>query len=76
MNCSACQDIENENIFKLIEEWETKQHLYSHLRSELFTVLLGARNLMSEPLEFRFNEIAFTDGIDALTAVRGNTHKI
>jgi quinol monooxygenase YgiN len=28
--CSACQDIENENIFSLIEEWTTPQDIDNH----------------------------------------------
>ena len=51
IKCSACQDIENKNIFRLLEEWETQQDLDHYLRSDLFTVLLGAKNLLSEPME-------------------------
>ena len=65
IKCSACQDIETENFFRIIEEWETKQHLDNHLRSELFTVLLGTKNLMSEPLAIKFNAVSSTTGIEA-----------
>ena len=51
IKCSACQDIENENTFRLIEEWETQQDLDNHLTSDLFDVLLGTKNFMSESLE-------------------------
>jgi quinol monooxygenase YgiN len=73
--CSACQDIENENIFSLIEEWETKEHINSHLRSELFTVLLGAKNLLSKPLETSFRKVSSTSGMKAVKTVRGKTHE-
>jgi quinol monooxygenase YgiN len=71
--CSACQDIENNNIFSLIEEWETKQYIDNHLRSELFTVLLGAKNLMSEPLEIKFIAVSSTAGMEVVKAVRDQT---
>ena len=75
IKCSACQDIETENSFHLIEEWETNQHLDNHLRSELFTVLLGAKNLLSEPLEIKFNAVSSITGMEVVKAVRGKTHE-
>jgi quinol monooxygenase YgiN len=72
--CSACQDIENKNIFSLIEEWTMQQDLDNHLRSELFTVLLGAKNIMSEPLDIKFNAVSSTTGMEALNVARGKTH--
>ena len=69
--CSACQDIENENIFSLIEEWTTRQDLNNHLRSDIFTVLLGAKNLLSEPHEMSFNKITSTTGIETVKKIRG-----
>lgn len=48
MNCSACQDFESQNIFRLFEERETQQDLYHFLRTDLFTILFGAKNHMSE----------------------------
>ena len=70
IKCSACQDVEAENCFRLIEEWETKQHLNNHLRSELFTVLLGTKNLMSEPLAIKFNAVSATTGMEMVEAAR------
>ena len=73
MNCSACQDIENKNSLLLLEAWETQQDLDHYLRSDLFTVLLGAKNLMSEPLEITFNTVSFTEGMEAVKTARGHT---
>ncbi len=64
------QDVENENAFILIEEWETQSDLDNHLRSDRFGVLLGALNLLSEAPEIRFNTLAHTTGIEALKASR------
>ena len=73
IKCYACQDIEDENTFRLLEEWETQQNLDHYLRSDLFTVLLGAKNLMSEPLEIKFNTVSFTAGMEAVKTARGKT---
>ena len=73
--CSACQDIENENIFSLIEEWTTQQDIDNHLRSDIFTVLLGTKNLLSEPLEIKFFSVSSTAGMEAVKATRGKTNE-
>jgi quinol monooxygenase YgiN len=45
------QDAASENDFLLVEEWATRKDLDGHLRSEIFTVLLGAGSLMVRPPE-------------------------
>jgi quinol monooxygenase YgiN len=55
ITCSACQDIEDENTFRLIEGWQTQQDLDRHLRSDQFTVLLGTKNFLSKAWETKFN---------------------
>ena len=44
------QDMENDRGFMLIEEWRNQQDLENHIRSDSFSVLLGANGLLeSEP---------------------------
>jgi quinol monooxygenase YgiN len=64
------QDVEDENAFVIIEEWETQADLDNHLRSDRFGVLLGALSLSSETPEIRFNTLVQTAGIEALKAIR------
>lgn len=64
------QDVEDENAFIIIEEWETQADLDNHLRSDRFGVLLGALSLLSETPEIRFNTLAQTAGIEGLKAIR------
>lgn len=45
------QDVENENYFTVIEEWETQKDADDHLQSNIFTVLKGAGSLMRQPPE-------------------------
>lgn len=73
--CSVCQDIENENIFSLIEKWKTQLDLDNHLRSDIFTVLLGAKNLLSESLEIKFFSVSSTAGMEAVKATRSKTNE-
>ena len=50
---SSCfyQDVENENDFFMVSEWDTQKDSDNHLRSDIFTVLMGARSLMHRPPE-------------------------
>ena len=45
------QDVESENDFLVVGEWATQKDLDDHLRSDIFTVLLGAGILMVRPPE-------------------------
>ena len=65
------RDVENDNDFVIVEEWETQADLDNHLRSDRFGVLLGALNLLSDTPEIRFNTLAHTVGIEAIKSFRG-----
>jgi len=41
------QNFENKNDFLVVEEWATQKDSDDHLRSDIFTVLMGAGSLMS-----------------------------
>lgn len=47
-NYQVFQDTENDNVFCLFEEWETREDLENHMRSSGFSVLLGARTLLNK----------------------------
>ena len=63
-------DIEDGNVFNLISVWETRQHLDHHLKSAKFTVLLGIRSLLSEPLKIQIITTAVVEGMEAVRSVR------
>jgi len=50
--------MENENELRILEEWDTRKNLNSHLKSEHFKVLRGAMNLLQEPYEIMFHTVA------------------
>jgi quinol monooxygenase YgiN len=45
------QNVEDENDFLVVEEWATQKESDDHLRSDLFTVLMGAKSLLSRSAE-------------------------
>jgi len=47
--CELCQNIEDENRLFLLEEWDTQENLMAHLKTEHFSVFLGAMNILAQP---------------------------
>ena len=65
------QDLADENNLLLIGEWDVQEDLVNHLRSNTFSVLRGAMNLLSTPPEIKFNVVSYKAGTEALKAARG-----
>jgi len=64
--CEFYQQIGNENELYLVEQWDTRENLKSHLESRRFAVLRGAMSLLKEPYEMMFNNDLQTAGIEEL----------
>ena len=58
LRCDFCQSMEDENELHLLEEWNTRENLNSHLKSDRFRVLRGAMNLLREPYEMMCHTVA------------------
>ena len=67
---SVFQDIENDNRFSLVQTWENQAVLDNHLRSDEFTVLMGARSRLSQSAEIMMNEVSCSLGWEAVEAIR------
>ena len=63
-------DIEGKTVFSLIEEWETREDLEHHIRSERFGVLLGTKSLLAKPLEMKIHTVSHSEGVEVLNALR------
>lgn len=63
-------DIEDENVFNLISEWETRQHLDQHIKSDRFSILLGTKCLLEEPLKIQIVTVAEVEGMEAVCIAR------
>jgi quinol monooxygenase YgiN len=64
-------DIEGKKNFYLIEEWETREDLDRHIRSERFSALLGAKSLLDKPLEMKIHTVFHSEGVELVDALRG-----
>ena len=58
-------DMEDENIYCLIEEWETRRDFDRHLASKNFSVLLGTKSLLNDPLEIKIHTVSRSEEIEA-----------
>ena len=63
-------DIQDKNVFSLIEGWENREDLEHHLRSDRFGVLLGTKSLLNEPMKFQIHTISHSEGMEAIKAAR------
>jgi len=57
LRSELCLSIEDENRLFLLEEWDTRKDLVSHLKSGHFKVLRGAMNLLKDPWEMKLQTI-------------------
>jgi len=57
LRCDFCRSMEDENEPHILEEWDTRENLNSHLKAERFRVLRKAMNLLREPYEMRIHAI-------------------
>jgi len=64
-------DIEGKTGFNLIEEWETREDLDRHIRSERFSVLLGTKSLLAKPLDMKIHTVSHSEGVEVVNALRG-----
>jgi quinol monooxygenase YgiN len=55
VSCHFYKDVENENLFSLVEEWETKEDRDNYLKSGHFSVLRGAMSLLEEPPDITYS---------------------
>jgi len=65
------QDIEDENAFSLVQEWETREDLEYHMRSDRFSVLLGTNILLNEKQDIQIHTVLHTEESGIVNAVRG-----
>jgi len=70
-SCQVFQDIEDENVFSMVQKWETREDLEHHMRSDRFSVLVGANILLKEQQNIKIHTVLHTEGNGIVNAVRG-----
>jgi quinol monooxygenase YgiN len=59
------QEVESETDFLVVEEWATQKDSEDHLRSDIFTVLLGSGSLMRRPPEIVIRTVSHSSQFGA-----------
>ena len=73
--CAACSIYEEqgpERAVMLVENWETREALERHLRSEAYRLILGAMELSDGQPEVRFDHVSTTEGMELITRTRNS----
>jgi quinol monooxygenase YgiN len=65
-------DIKDKNRFCLLEEWKTGAALDQHIASRRFSILLGTKALLCEPLDIQIFTVSRSEGMDAVLSIRGH----
>jgi quinol monooxygenase YgiN len=73
LSCNGFLDIEDKNVFSLIEEWETREDLDHYIKSDRFSVLLGTKILLCEPPQIQIHTVSHSEGMETVKAARGKT---
>ena len=60
--CNFYQSVEDENELCFLGEWDSREGLVGHLRSDGFKVLLGAMHLLKKPHEMNLYEVVNCPG--------------
>jgi len=76
INFHYYQDIENENVIFLVQEWENKADIDTHMRTDTYKNLLSAMDLLSKPPEIKFNTVSDTGGLEVIEEVRGHKEDV
>jgi len=53
LDVSSYQDVNDKNIFYLVEEWRTQKDMDRYLHSNLFAVLLGIETILTAKPEIK-----------------------
>jgi quinol monooxygenase YgiN len=69
-SCNFFQNVDNENIFSLVEEWNTREELDIHLKSDIFSALIGTKSLLAKPVDITIRKVSHIAGIDAVIKTR------
>ncbi|MBN2417772.1 MAG: antibiotic biosynthesis monooxygenase [Deltaproteobacteria bacterium] len=75
LSYNVSMDIELNTVFRIFEEWKTREDLERHLRSERYGALLGTKSLLAKPMELKIHTVYRSEGNDAVNILRTKQRK-
>jgi quinol monooxygenase YgiN len=71
ISCRLYQDVDDENLISFVQEWDSREALETHIRSNDYRNVLAVMELASEPPEIKFVESLKTNGMELVEEIRG-----
>lgn len=68
-------ELEDKNSFILLGKWKTREALNQYIASYKFSVLLGTKALLCEPLDIQIFTVSHSEGMDAVHSIREQKSK-
>ena len=68
--CSVCQDVQEEEMIRYEELWESREAMERHLRSDDYRKILLVMEMTSHAPDISFNTIKETAGMETIRRVR------
>jgi quinol monooxygenase YgiN len=63
-------EMKEKNLLCVVEEWESREKVDNHLKSDFFGVLLGTKSLLSQAHNIQIHTVRKTEGMEAVIAAR------
>ncbi len=70
LDCCICEDQGEEDTIIFLEQWQSMEELYRHIRSSLYSRVLEAMELSRERPEVYFMKTAEINGMELITELR------
>ena len=70
VNADFYQNLTNDQGFMLIEEWRSQEYLKNHIRSDIFSVLLGVEGLLDRTAVIESQTVSRAAGMEAFLKMR------
>ena len=70
LSYSLLCDMKDHNLLSVLEEWQNRENLDHHLKSDMFGVLLGTKSLLCRPHSIQIYTIQQAEGMNAVRAAR------
>jgi quinol monooxygenase YgiN len=70
ISCGFYQDLNDADTALYVEEWESRESLEHHIKSNPYRIILSLMDLCRESPQFKVNTISNTEGLEAIEALR------
>ena len=70
ISCDFYQDLNDPDALLYVEEWQSRENLEHHVKSDLYRIILSLMDLSEGPPEFKLSTISKIEGLEAIEVVR------